>query len=144
TGLPTNTGNTLSNITAITSGYGFAFVDVDGVSGADLLYVADESATGILKFSSANEGSTWTARGTLAGPAGATGFSGVAAQKNNDGTFGVFATTENTSGGEQNNKLVTFTDSAAFNATMSASAFTTLASPTNNTVLRGIAWAPTP
>ena len=132
-GTPTTTGNTATLLSPVNSSnpFGFVFLDRDpGVAGLDTLYVADQTtANGILKYSF--DGSTWTARGALTGI-----YTGIAATVS--GSTAVIYATSGTGAG---NKLVTVTDSAAFNANITGS-FTTLATAPANTAFRGLAFAP--
>jgi predicted extracellular nuclease len=134
-GLPTTGGQTPALVSAAPSPYGFVGLDRDsGVPGVDTLYVADDSGSpngGILKFSF--DGTTWTARGSFR-PAnsGARGLTGSVTASG----VTLFATTT-TSGGQ----LVKVDDTAAFNATISATS-TVLATAATNTAIRGVAFAP--
>ena len=65
-GYPTNTGDP----------YSYVFIDLNG-GGPDIVYVASLSSapSGLLKYTSANNGSTWVAQGSLLGNIfGVTGF----------------------------------------------------------------------
>ena len=134
-GLPTTAGQTTSLLPGLPgtgNPYAYVLLDRDAtVAGPDTLYVADQTSTnGLLKYSF--DGTTWTARGNIAGIL--TGLTGVVSGGN--------ATLYATSGTGAGNTLVSFTDSAAFNSTISASSFTTLATAGTNTVFRGVAFAP--
>src|SRR5207302_1317255 len=80
--------------------------------------------------------STWTARGTIAGAL--TGLTGVV-----NGNSVVLYATSGTGGvgGIGGNTIVSFTDSAAFNANISGT-FATIATAATNTVFRGVSFAP--
>jgi hypothetical protein len=131
-GVPTTTGQSSTLISATGNGaneYQFYLLDRDAtVAGLDTMYVADQTA-GLEKYSW--DGSTWTARGTVAGI-----YTGLVAQVN-----GSNADIYVTSGTATNNSIVKITDSAAFNATISGSP-TTLVSAGTNKVFRGLAFAP--
>jgi hypothetical protein len=131
-GTPTGAGNTMTNIASIPGGcFGYALLDRDpGVAGPDTLYAADQ-AQGINKFSF--NGSTWTAKGGVSG-----NFTGITGS-----VVGSNAVLYATSGSGAGNGIVSLTDTAAFNASMSA-APAPLVPGTPNTVLRGLAFAPTP
>jgi hypothetical protein len=135
TGLPTTAGQTTTLLPGLpNSGNPYAFVLLDrdaGVPGVDTLYIADQtSSTGLAKYSF--DGTTWTARGNIAGVL--TGLTGAI----NGNSVTLYAT----SGTGAGNTLVSFTDTAAFNATISAGSFNTLATAPANTVFRGVAFAP--
>jgi predicted extracellular nuclease len=136
-GLPTTGGQTPAPLTAAPSPYGFVALDRDpGVSGIDTLYVADDSASpngGILKFSF--DGTAWTARGSFR-PAGS-GARGLTGTVTASGVT-LFTTTTSASA----NQLVKVDDTAAFDATISATS-TILTTAGANTVFRGVAFAPT-
>jgi len=130
TGLPTSgtpTTTLLPGLTGASNAYAYVLLDRDaGVAGVDTLYVADQTA-GLLKYSF--NGTTWTARGSIAGTL--TGLTGVI----NGSSVDLYGT--NGSG----TALLKFTDSAVFNANLSGS-FTTLATAAANTAFRGVAFAP--
>jgi predicted extracellular nuclease len=131
--LPATGGQTPALTTAVPSPYAIVPLDRDpAVPGIDTLYVADDSASpngGVLKFSF--DGTTWTARGSLRpGGNGVRGLTGVA----NGAGVTLFATTST-------NALVKVDDTAASNATISATS-TVLQTAAANTALRGVAFAP--
>ncbi len=72
TGLPTSGSPVLTNLNGFltTTGdpYSYVFIDLNG-SGPDVLYVASLSAapSGLLKYTSSNNGTTWSAAGSLTG-----------------------------------------------------------------------------
>jgi predicted extracellular nuclease len=134
TGLPTAAATATLQITpqaASPSPYGFVLLDRDAaVPGPDTAYLADDTAVGGLsKYSKAADG-TWTPRGTLAGA-----VRGLTGNVLGDGSVRLYAT--NGAG----NALLTYQDTAAFDATIAASA-TTVVSAGAQTVLRGVAFAP--
>lgn len=136
TGLPTTAGQTLTSLPGFpTSGggpYAFAFGDLDsGVSGMDTLYVADDTALALTKYSLVS--GSWTANGTVG--LDADDFRGLTAVISGT-TATLFAT-------RTGNQLVTRADSSGYNGAFSGS-FTTLYTTTTNTALRGVALAPVP
>ena len=144
TGTPITNGQTtalLSGTATATNAYAFVFLNRNGSTGVDTLYVADQTA-GLLKFSSADGGSTFTARGSIAGSL--TGITAV----NNGASVTLFATNgtsgatgTNTVGG---NNIVAITDTGAFDASLTGGSFTTLATASTSTVFRGIQFIPAP
>jgi predicted extracellular nuclease len=137
TGLPSTGGQTPALVAAAPSPYAFVALDRSpAVSGVDTLYIADDSASpngGILKFSF--DGNAWTSRGSIRpGGNGARGVTGAVTGS----SATLFATTSATTG-----QLVKIEDTAAFDATMTATA-TTLVTAATNTALRGVAFAPAP
>ncbi|MGH3788183.1 MAG: tandem-95 repeat protein [Pseudonocardiaceae bacterium] len=136
-GLPTTGGQTPALVTAAPSPYAFVALDRDSAPGVDTLYVADDSAGGgILKF--IFDGSTWTARGSFR-PTGVS-VRGLTGSINGSGGATLYATTSSATSG---NTLVKVDDTAAFNSDISATA-SVVATAAPNTVLRGVAFAPTP
>jgi hypothetical protein len=130
TGLPTGTGQTITNLPGFaTSGgspYGFFFADLSNtVAGLDTLYIADDLGT-IAKYSLV--GGNWTANGSVAQTAarGITGtFDGSQVQ--------LFVTNGST--------LRTLTDTSGYNATITGT-LSTLATAGANTAFRGVALQP--
>lgn len=149
TGMPTSTGETVTNIPGMSSSTGtpngFFFADLDGsVSGLDTLYVADEGTGigagggGVKKYSLVS--GNWTYNGTF--PASTTPaipastFFGLAGSVS--GTMAtLFATRLSTAG----NQLVRFVDATGYNAAPTAVP-TLLTNAAANTVFRGVAMAP--
>lgn len=135
TGLPTSTNQTVTPLipgltSANSNAYAYVLLDRNaGVAGLDTLYIADQSS-GLLKYSF--DGTNWTARGSIAGTL--TGLTGVI----NGSSVDLYGTNGTAAG----NTLVKFTDSTAFNASLSGS-FTTIATAATNTAFRGVAFAPT-
>ncbi|CAN5759732.1 hypothetical protein BH10CHL1_BH10CHL1_25680 [soil metagenome] len=132
-GLPTTSGQTTTLLPGLPNAgnpYAYLLLDRDaGVAGLDTLYIADQTA-GLQKYSF--DGTTWAARGVISGAL--TGLTGAI----NGGTVTLYASLGTAAG----NTLVSFTDTALFNANLSAGAFTTLAIAATNTVFRGVALAP--
>ncbi len=130
-GVPTTTGQTTTPVTGILTTLNlnqFVLLDRDtGIPGPDTLYIADESAL-IRKYSSA-DGTNFTEKGSVA-LTSVRGLTGAVSGNN----AVLYATNGST--------LVSLTDSAAFNAPMTQSAPTVLATAPTNTAFRGIAFAP--
>ncbi len=134
TGLPTSTGQTVTNLTGIPtatgSPYGFFFADLSAsVPGYDVLYIANDDATGLQKYSF--DGTTWVSNGNIA-----VSVRGLAAYVT--GTDVTFFATTNTSSA---NSIVTLTDASGYNGTLTGTPVTIATAPTN-TAFRGIALAP--
>ncbi|WP_424188191.1 ExeM/NucH family extracellular endonuclease [Actinokineospora sp. G85] len=127
-------GQTAALIAPSASPYGVVALDRDpAVPGVDTLYVADDSAGGgILKF--ASDGAAWSAQGSFR-PNGSAAR-GLTGQVTPSGVT-LFATTTSGPGA-----LVKVDDAAAFNAPIAATG-TLLTTGAANTVLRGVALAPT-
>jgi hypothetical protein len=132
TGLPTGTGQAVTNIPGFpTSGspYQFQFFDLDaGVTGADVLYVADDAA-GVQKYSLVS--GSWVLNGTV----------GTSSDQYRGLTGSASGTTVTLFGVRKGNELVSITDATGYNAAPVATA-SLLATAPNNTAFRGIAFAP--
>jgi hypothetical protein len=122
------------------SPYGFFFADLDGISGVDTLYVADDTTTGIpggiAKYS------------LVAGAWISNGAAGVAADsyrgltgKVSGSTVTLFATRKGGSGASGGGELVTLVDSTGYNGGLIGSPFL-LVTAAANTAFRGVALAP--
>jgi hypothetical protein len=110
--------------------YGFFFTTLNGGSGPDTLYVADDTI-GITKWTLSS--GTWTSTGTVGSSADAyRGLTGIV----NGTTVTLFATGTGGSG-----KLVAVVDATGYGGTFSATP-TTLVTPATNTAFRGVALAP--
>ncbi len=138
TGLPTTTGQTITNLPGIpTTGspYSFYFFDQSNtIAGADVLYIADDGATaGIQKYSLVNN--TWTLNGTINAP-GVRGLTGLIKKD----TIMLFGTTGG-SGATGGGAIYRFKDFGGYNAAVTGKA-DTLATAATNTAFRGIAFAP--
>jgi MYXO-CTERM domain-containing protein len=132
TNTPLPTGSSTSTMLAAYAGTNqiaaeFLLLDRSAaVPGVDTLYVAGNS--GVQKFSF--DGTTWTARGTIAGT-----FNGLAGRVS--GTNAVlYATTGDAS--TANNSLQVLTDTTPFNSSIAGS-FSTIASAGANEVFVGVA-----
>ena len=130
TGLPTTSGQALTNLPGISSANSggpnqFFMADLDaGVAGVDTLYVSDDTR-GLSKYSLV--AGTWVSNGSIAGTF--RGLSGVAS----DDQVALFATL--------GANLVTFADTSGYNAALSGNV-TQIASPGTNRAFRGIAVRP--
>jgi hypothetical protein len=133
TGTPVTTSQTITNLpgidsTNVTGPYAFFFADLNaGVAGNDTLYIADEGANLIKKFSLVS--GTWTANGTVASTA-VRGITGVV----NGSNVTLYTTSNGTSIGA-------LTDTSGYNATITGT-LTSIATNATNTAIRGIALAP--
>ncbi len=129
-GIPTTNGQTITNLPGYpTTGsqYQFFFADLSaGVAGVDTLYVVDDTAGNIQKYSLV--AGTWTANGTVS----LSSVRGLTATVN-AGVVTLYVTNGST--------LQTLTDSSGYNATISG-ALSSLATAPTNTAFRGIAFAP--
>ena len=155
TGLPTTTGNTISNLSGVAAGtddaYSYVFFDVNGNGTPDLLYYSagngiNTANSGIYKYSSSDEGVTWTARGKLQGlasyfPRGITG------RKNCNGSIDLYFTVG--ASGARPTKVYSFTDNATYlsNITSSGSNINAVSAliytAATNYALGGICFTPT-
>jgi hypothetical protein len=110
-GLPTTSGNS-NNLVATISGNNpsaFKFLDRDPIApGIDVMYVASSGLFGIQKFSSSNEGDTWTARGTY--------NNGVLYRDISLEVVGTDVVITAVRGDNNNNTIVRFTDVSAWDA----------------------------
>jgi hypothetical protein len=110
----------------------YVFLDRSAtVAGIDTLYITGNN--GLQKFSF--DGTNWTARGSVAG-----NYFGLTGKVNGSNAT-LFGTDGN--GTTANNNFGTFTDTAAFNANISAS-FTPLVSAGANFIFNGTEFSPTP
>jgi hypothetical protein len=139
-GTPATSGQTITNLPGFpTTGAPNQFVFADlsaAVPGVDTLYVTDETANVIRKFSLV--GGNWTATGTVA----ATAIRGLTLSISpTDGSVNLFGTTGGNlaAGG---GTLYGFNDATGYNGTISGTA-TTLASAAANEAFRGITIVPT-
>ncbi|HTF87623.1 MAG TPA: hypothetical protein VK843_04380 [Planctomycetota bacterium] len=142
TGTPTTAGNTIMGLagfpTSGTSPYGFFFADLDaGVAGVDTVYVADDGAAGLQKWSLV--AGTWTLNDAFGGSSDA--YRGLTGSVGG-GAVTLFATRKGGSGGSGGGELVTLIDTAGYNATYSSTTPTLLATALTQTSLRGVQIAP--
>lgn len=142
TGLPTTSGQTITNLPGIpTSGSpdSFVLLDLDaGVAGLDTLYVADDGAAGITKYSLVS--GSWASNGAVG--ADADDYRGLVAATNGAAVT-LFATRKGGSGAAGGGELVTITDGAGYNGAFAGTP-TLLATAAANTAFRGLAFAPEP
>ncbi|NHM07349.1 hypothetical protein G4D82_08965, partial [Flavobacterium sp. CYK-4] len=130
TGLPTTTGQTsVINVPAADI-YAYQIVNRGGSNWN--CYGVYATSPGIYKWSSTDDGATWTARGSVI-TANAYGL----AAANNGSSIDLYATTT-VSG---TSAIIKLTDATAFNATISGTTSTIVTAPAN-TAFRGIAFAP--
>jgi hypothetical protein len=127
-GLPTVVTN-IANLAGLTLDKPGGVFFSSPASGQFVLYVADQTH-GLLKYSS-TDATTWTARGSVAGAL--VGLTGAL----RSGGVDLYATIGTASG----DTLAALTDTAAWNMPLTGT-FTTLATATANTSLRGIVFAP--
>ena len=129
-GTPTSSGQTIANLPGFPltgTPYGFLLVDLDSsVAGVDTLYVADETADQIQKFSLV--AGVWTSNGNIT----ATDVRGLTGMTSGT-TVNLYGTTSGS--------LYAFTDGTGYNGAISGSA-TTIALATTNTAFRGVAFTP--
>jgi hypothetical protein len=139
TGLPTTPGQVLTTLPgtpAVGGGpFSFTFADLNpGVAGVDVLYVADETATALRKYSF--DGATWTLNGTIG--VNTDDYRGLTSTVSGT-TVTLFATRLRlaTGGGE----LVSIVDASGWNGAFAGTP-TILATATANTAFAGVALAP--
>ncbi|KPL86709.1 CHRD domain-containing protein [Herpetosiphon geysericola] len=130
TGLPTTSGQSITQIVSSTSAYGFVFLDREpSVAGVDTLYVADDM-TNLRKFSF--NGTSWVLQGVWATPS--TAFH-VTAQDNGANGVDLYLT-------RSGNTISKLTDTAAYNQPINAAALQPIVTAATNTALRGIVVIP--
>ena len=131
-GVPTTSGQTTTNLTGYSTtaaANAFVLFDLDAtVAGLDTLYVAEETAGVIQKYSLVS--GTWTANGTIAA-ASVRGLTGFAIGP----SVTLFGTYSNGS------KVFKLTDASGYNATITGTV-TDLATAPTNTAFRGVALTP--
>ena len=126
-GIPTTTGQT-ATISIPTSGiYAYQMVNRGGSNWN--CYGVYDSAAGVYKWSSTDDGATWTARGSVTN---VLPIYGIAAA-NNGSSIDLYVTTVSA--------ILKLSDAAAFNANLTGT-LSTLVTATTNTAFRGIAFAP--
>ena len=139
TGLPTTTGQTTTRLPGMNdtdnpSSYQFFFADLDaGVAGNDTLYIADDGAGALTKWSLV--GGTWTKNNTIG--VTADDYRGLTGSVNAT-TVTLYATRDNSTGADT---LVSLVDATGYNAAMTATP-TLVATAATNTAFRGVALAP--
>ena len=133
TGTPTTSGQSITNLpgvddTTVTGPYAFFFADLDkGVPGNDTLYIADDAAGVIRKFSLV--AGSWAFNGGITA-ATLRGLTGAV-----DGTVVTLYATASGS-------LFTFTDPTGYNGSVDGTSATLIATAALNTAFRGVAFAP--
>src|SRR5262249_37188221 len=119
------------------SPYGFFLADLTpAVPGVDTLYVANDDATGLTKYSLV--GGTWVSNGAIGTAADA--YRGLTATVSGS-TGTLFATRKGGSGPSGGGELVALTDSTGYNGAFGGTP-TLLATAGANTAFRGVAFAP--
>ncbi|MBY0275122.1 CehA/McbA family metallohydrolase [Candidatus Binatia bacterium] len=142
TGLPTSGAQTVTRLAGLTdasnpSTYGFFLADLDaGVAGFDTLYVADDGAGALTKFSLV--GGTWVANGTVG--VDTDDYRGLAATVSGT-TVTLYATRKAGSGATGGGELVTLTDASGYGGAFAGTP-SVLATAATNTAFRGVALAP--
>lgn len=129
-GLPTASATASVLKITVTDPYAYTFIDRG--SGNLNCYIAS-GANAILKFSSADNGGTWTARGSIAA---SSPVYGITAQLES-GNPVIYATVSTAT----TSLLQKLTDATVFDANITSS-LTTIATAATNTAFRGIAFAP--
>src|SRR5262249_52599733 len=140
TGLPTTSGQTITNLpgfpTSTGSPYAFFFADLSAaVSGVDTLYVADDGA-GLQKYSLGS--GNWTANGTVGAAADA--YRGLTASVSGT-TVTLYAVRKGGSTATGGGEFVSLVDSSGYNGAFSGTP-TLLSTAAANTSFRGVAFAP--
>ena len=144
TGTPTTTGQTMVRLPGLSdtlnpSTYAFFLADLDaGVAGVDTLYVADDGAGALSKFSLI--AGSWVKNGASIGVA-ADAYRGVSGTVN-AGTVTLFATRRGGGGAAGGGELVSLVDTAGYNAAFSSTTPTVLVTAATNTAIRGVAYVP--
>jgi len=137
-GAPTTSGQTITNLPGFpTAGspYQFFFADLSpNVAGLDTLYVADDGAAGITKYSLV--GGNWTANGTVGAAADA--YRGMTGVVNGDGSVTLFSTRKGGSTATGGGELVQLDDSAGYNGALGSPTINLLASAPNQESFRGV------
>ena len=141
-GLPTTGGQSFTNLPGFptdssSSPYGFFLADLSAsVPGDDTLYVSDDSAFALRKYSLA--GGSWTLNGTIGASTDQyRGLTGMASGS----AVTLFATRKGGSGSTGGGELVRLVDSSGYNGGFSGTP-TLLATAPSNTAFRGVALAP--
>ncbi|HXA18384.1 MAG TPA: lamin tail domain-containing protein [Thermoanaerobaculia bacterium] len=132
-GTPTTTGQTMTQLPGVPTSAlvnGFFFADLDGNPGVDTLYLSEETAGQIQKWSLV--AGTWTQTGSVAVPT-ARGLAGSVSGT----TVTLFAT-----GGGSGTPIFSITDASGYNGTLSGTPTTIVASAGTNKAFRGVAMVP--
>jgi hypothetical protein len=136
TGTPTTAGQTATNIIGLADVYAYSMVNRGGSNWNMYAVVGNSVAAnqGIYKYSSTDNGATWTANGSIK-PTTAPTFGITAAV--NGSNVDIYATTATGTA----STILKVTDSAAFNANLTGTPTVLVTAPAN-TFFRGIAFAP--
>ena len=140
TGLPTTSGQAFTNLPGFPTGggpYGFFLADLSAsIPGDDTVYVADDTASALRKYSLV--GGSWTLNGTIG--VDADDYRGLTGSVSGS-TVTLFATRKGGSGSTGGGELVTLTDGSGYNGALTGTP-TVLATAANQTAFRGVALAP--
>lgn len=141
TGLPISTGQTVSNLPGIPSAtgspYGIFLVDLSSsVPGIDVMYVADEGASALSKYSLV--GGTWMLNGKIGTASDL--YRGLTGKY--DGSKVILYATRKNSGLTTGGELVSITDTTGYNTSFAAAPVVLLATAPANMIFRGLALAP--
>jgi hypothetical protein len=140
TGLPTTGLQTLSQLNGIPaatgSPYGYFMADLDGAPGVDVIYVADDGANALRKYSLV--AGTWTLNGTIG--VDADDYRGITGSVNGT-TVTLYCTIKGGSGATGGGQIISLTDASGYNGAF-AGVPTVIFTAATNTSLRGIAMAP--
>ena len=142
TGLPTTGSQAFTNLPgfptdASSSPYGYFFADLtDSVAGDDTLYVSDDSAFALRKYSLV--GGSWTLNGTIG--VSSDSYRGLAGTVSGS-TVTLYATRKGGSGSTGGGELVRLNDTSGYNGAFSGTP-TILATASTNTAFRGVALSP--
>ncbi len=142
TGLPENTGNTITNLPGMpttTSPYQFVFFDLNAaVPGPDVLYVASDDASALQKFSLV--GGTWTSNGIVGVDNDYRGLTGDYAV----GSTGVvlYATRKGGSTKVGGGELVSVADASGYNGAFAGDPTILATHSLDSMAFRGVAMAP--
>lgn len=146
TGLPTAGAQTVTRLPGLTdtinpSSYAFALLDLSPlVAGVDTMYVADDAAGALTKFSLV--AGSWVSNGTVG--VNADDYRGLTSFVNGN-TVNLFATRLGGSGAAGGGELVSLVDNSGYNGAFT-STVTVLATAGANTAFRGVGYlaVPTP
>jgi hypothetical protein len=142
TGLPTSGAQTVTRLPGLTdatnpSTYSYFLADLSAaVAGVDTLYVADDGAGALQKFSLVS--GSWVSNGIIGVTADA--YRGLTATVSGT-SVNLFATRKGGSAAAGGGELVTLTDPSGYNAPLTGTP-SLLASAAANTAFRGLALAP--
>jgi hypothetical protein len=139
-GLPVTSPQTVTSLPgfpATGSPYQFFFADMDaGTPGVDVLYVAEDGAKVLSKYSLIS--GTWTANGSIGVSTdiyrGLTG-------KTDGGNVVLYATRRNSNTTKGGSQVISLTDTSGYNGTIGG-IFTLVATADTNTIMRGIVLLP--